>query len=453
MIDKVNEINKTDMKIRHKINLLLLSFLVFSSFLGTNTLSFDTPLFKLSLFRIVFLVYSLFFLVNFFISLKREGIKKLFVKNNIEISLSLIYLIWFLLSLASVFWAKDKVDAIKTCVYVGIGFFSILYIVVGVKTKYDLLILLRAAAIGLSFHHVLSWSEIITGEHIYPSITFSENRLGNMPISSLGNPNNLATIILISTVISLILCAIEKNIFLKILSTLMFMSSFGIIYFSTSRANILGLIVFLGVVFVIYAYNIFNKKYTYRSLLYVMLVLLILFIGLIIFYLYKKNIFLKLDKLFDNIWVPIYGSIVNRFKLYLNGIFLLLSTKGIGVGAGNVEHYLQTVITYPTDTINMHSWFVEILACFGIVFFILYMVYYIKFALLILKEIEYSNKKGKFLLSVSVAYLFAFIMSSFSASTLILYDWVFIIFGLISAVYAVVKRSNANKEKIINKID
>jgi len=66
-------------------------------------------------------------------------------------------------------------------------------------------------------------------------------------------------------------------------------------------------------------------------------------------------------------------------NLIRNGLVFLSSTFGFGVGAGNIEYWMEHNPVYNTSSItNMHNWWIEILVAYGVIIFILYIVFFAK---------------------------------------------------------------------------
>lgn len=68
-----------------------------------------------------------------------------------------------------------------------------------------------------------------------------------------------------------------------------------------------------------------------------------------------------------------------RINLIKDGLYFLKRTYGFGVGAGNLHYWLSNYSIHDIKHIRyMHNWYVELLATFGIVFFVLYMIVHVR---------------------------------------------------------------------------
>lgn len=68
-------------------------------------------------------------------------------------------------------------------------------------------------------------------------------------------------------------------------------------------------------------------------------------------------------------------SINMRKALIMNGLQFLHQSHYLGVGAGNIEYYMQGAPGVSNKT-NIHNWWAEVLVNFGVVVFVLYMALY-----------------------------------------------------------------------------
>ncbi|PTM56720.1 O-antigen ligase family protein [Desmospora activa] len=69
-------------------------------------------------------------------------------------------------------------------------------------------------------------------------------------------------------------------------------------------------------------------------------------------------------------------SVSIRKYLIANGLNFLVESHFLGVGAGNVEHYMAGAPGVEDKT-NIHNWWMEVLVNFGLLIFILYMGFYL----------------------------------------------------------------------------
>jgi len=70
------------------------------------------------------------------------------------------------------------------------------------------------------------------------------------------------------------------------------------------------------------------------------------------------------------------ASVGERINLIRNGIHFLYSTFGFGVGAGNIEYWMANYPKYDVKVLNIHNWWAEILAEYGVFVFAGYVLFY-----------------------------------------------------------------------------
>lgn len=122
-----------------------------------------------------------------------------------------------------------------------------------------------------------------------------------------------------------------------------------------------------------------------------------------------------------------------RWNLIRNGFYFLRKTYGFGVGAGNLYEWLSTKSVYYIGSIRyMHNWYIEILATFGVVIFVLYLIYHIRVMLALL----HNSRTERNILGIHTGYLLSFIcftLMSISSSTNVYSEWVWMYLAVFSA--------------------
>ena len=72
------------------------------------------------------------------------------------------------------------------------------------------------------------------------------------------------------------------------------------------------------------------------------------------------------------------ASVYVRINLIRNSFIFLWQHLGLGVGAGNVEYHMAHFQIYNTyGILNVHNWWVEILANYGILIFVGFVAFYL----------------------------------------------------------------------------
>jgi teichuronic acid biosynthesis protein TuaE len=137
-----------------------------------------------------------------------------------------------------------------------------------------------------------------------------------------------------------------------------------------------------------------------------------------------------------NMFSSIFNSISSgrgagfvRLNLILNGLYFLYNSFGFGVGAGNIEFYMRNNAIFETFGIeNMHNWWFEIITNYGIIIFMLYLMFFIRifFKIYMIRKTE-NNKIFSEAILLS---LIGFIFASISPSTFIAFRPQWIIIGI-----------------------
>ena len=103
------------------------------------------------------------------------------------------------------------------------------------------------------------------------------------------------------------------------------------------------------------------------------------------------------------------------------------------MGAGNAQFWLANESIVPNSNIlYLHNWFLEILVEYGLIIFILYIIFYYKVfktSLVIFKKSKNSFDIN-FSLSVMV-FMIGFIIVSFSSHSLVYNEWFWIYWAII----------------------
>ncbi len=153
------------------------------------------------------------------------------------------------------------------------------------------------------------------------------------------------------------------------------------------------------------------------------------------------NFFVDLiNKTFYNFTELLYG-IQNgvssggvRINLIKSSIYFFIASHGRGVGAGGVEYYMANYSLYDTrDIANVHNWWFEILANYGIFIFIGYLIMYLfLFRNLFFYYRHTVNLQEKNICEALLLGMVMFILGSTSSSSVMgLYpQWMFFAFAI-----------------------
>ncbi|GAB1431747.1 hypothetical protein MASR2M29_03720 [Spirochaetota bacterium] len=291
-------------------------------------------------------------------------------------------------------------------------------------------------------HNLIGLSEIQTGVYWFADMAeidkyseFSYNSIARTPVSMFTNTNNFATVITLGIFITYIVIVNTNSQILKSIGVLSVIISIYLLVRTNSRANMLGLVIGL-LVFIYMKY--YCKRMNKKSLL------ILLFLPLIFFnpYVLNKIVTFVFSKLVFNFSGTESDGI--RVGLIRNGLLFLKKTNAFGVGAGNIEYWMENYKVFYTDKItNMHNWWMEILVGYGIIIFISYIWTYLKMYKLFYKS--YIGSEDKFIKSTTLALISlmsAFIICSISSSSNVGSSWMWALWGTIIAFVKYVEKNS-----------
>jgi teichuronic acid biosynthesis protein TuaE len=133
------------------------------------------------------------------------------------------------------------------------------------------------------------------------------------------------------------------------------------------------------------------------------------------------------------------ASVAVRWLLILNALRSVVITFGFGLGAGNVEIYLKNYarynLYYTGGVTNLHNWWLEILADYGILIFIGIILFYLRIILNLYKVFrETEIKEQRMLAEALLPGLVGFSIAAVSTSSLFGVNQMWMYFGFALAV-------------------
>lgn len=128
-----------------------------------------------------------------------------------------------------------------------------------------------------------------------------------------------------------------------------------------------------------------------------------------------------------------------RMNLIRNGFYFLRKTYGAGVGAGNLYKWLEERSIYPIGQLRfMHNWYIELLVTFGVVFFVLYMVFHIKIIVRLARGFNPKDRFWNLNNSILISFI-CFSIVSIASSSNIYSEWIWM-YLIFVATYAMFKK-------------
>ncbi len=400
-------------------------FAIFASLIGANVLAIDLVFFQLSLFRMTIL----FVVFLFFLSLRMKT-QSLAIIGDIGNRFSIAFmLLWACYAVLSFFWVQDYIAWMKAVYFLSLNVICVVLFTNAFKQSTQILTCLRVFAVMIVLHNLMGWYELIAKNYFFleESLVIYYRHF-RYPVSIFGNTNDFATFLLISIFILYTCMQNAKSRLMKYFYIVMIISSVVLLYMTSSRANMLGLIIAFAVLVWM---NLYNKKT--QMLVFIVFLLLCILIAM------KPEL---LEKAFSMIGKTFYfnkekvtDSVNIRMNLLKNGGIFLIDTFGMGTGAGNVGYWMANASIYDTNGItDIHNWWMEILTGYGITIFVLYIMFYV----LLFRScyIKYKMAITRIDKTVSLCFLCClagYVIGGISSSSNISSEWLWVFWSIVIA--------------------
>jgi len=343
----------------------------------------------------------------------------------------LFLLVWFLYAVISFNWAIDKTGAIRHIFFLALSFSLILFSVLFFDTIDDLYIVSIIWLGFLSLMLILGFFESTYGYHLPVSRYYQSQRLKLFPTGVFYNENDFATYLSLSAPFLLSYFLFAKKFLYRFLLLGSFLALLYVMVSTDSRANFIAIILEIGFFVVIFFSFQSNRKE----------ILFLITSSILVLLFFPERVLNRAERLLRNFQTLVVQlstqteSIGHRINLAKNGLLFLLSTWGFGVGAGNVEYWMQTRAYYEIGyRINIHNWFLEVLVNYGIFIFAGYMIFYFSLIYKIFQVLKRNQNDHKMKL-IGVAILgsmIGFLAASISSSSIIAFkpQWMMYAIGL-----------------------
>ncbi len=393
------------------------------------------------------------------LKMKQSGFKLSYPKHSGKYELIFfLMIIWYGLS---IFWAPDKIYALKYLFYLGCGTVVVSVIIWSTMEKKNFDLLFHALATVFLIELLLSLLESFTAFRLPISpfspwaVHFGKTINREMGIENLAritdvqpptgfhwNTNNLAIAMVL--ILPFFLCS--KKVSVKGIGAL---AISVIIVLAASRAVFLGLLV----IFCLYLL-IIKKKIVTLALIWAFILSIIW--GM---FQWSESEDPRLNEVANTIEalslyikgdLDVGGSLEWRRELVDNGLDALKKTNGLGVGSGGSVAVQESLGGVEGRFTSMHNFWVEILVEGGVVFFILFAAWYGAIVYNLYKIIQ-STRSGdlKYYASSLLLAMLGFIPAAIAASSTIYFFPMWIMFGLsISVIYQFRNSTMINKNQL-----
>lgn len=400
---------------------------ILAAFLGTSVLTFSIGPISLFPFR-----FAIIFLLAFFLfsSGLRFDISKIFVRKSL-----LFHFFWVAYAILSVVWAIDKTSALKHVIFMVLNVIIIFFSIYVLQSVNDFWKLIRLwVTIFVLLIPVGIW-EFLTGNHL-PSSGLNVVDEGYelykfAPTATFSNQNDYATWISLTFPMLLSLFKFQRSSLKKIALFVVLLSTILVLFFTTSRANYIAVILSAG--FWLYFMTGLTAK-----LKYFIGFLTLTLIGVVAM---PSQILDSLSFYIDDLVALTQigtgedAGVDVREYLIKNALHFSLGSWGFGVGAGNVEYYMDNFPIYPVGDIgNVHNWFIELLANYGV----LILSGYIALLIFVFRSLwhyhkQVTDRRERVIIEALICPLVGFPIASISSSSLMAFNPLWIYFGVVLA--------------------
>lgn len=277
--------------------------------------------------------------------------------------------VWSVFAVISLLWSPDFSNGFRKLTFILSGTFFAFLLSMYCTRKKDFPLLFRCMLIFVIMESLIGWYEVIFRNYHYlysaADAAFYSTSSQRVPIAIAGNPNNFALLMLFGFFIAYICFRCRCARWEGVVSILTMVSCVLLLLMTQSRAGLLGFALAAGVFVVI----VLKPKPKYLIAIGGAAVIVALLIPSI-----RNNIL----SLFEfNFHTENLNSNSARVNLLLNGFYFLFRTFGLGTGIGGVEYWMANYSLFPTaGVINIHNWWMELLTEFGILFFVVYAIFY-----------------------------------------------------------------------------
>ena len=342
-------------------------------------------------------------------------------------------LVWFLYSLLTVFWCENLAAWQHGEYFIFIGIWTMLFFDMSNLKEKDYIDILKCAQAAIVVHNVLGWYEVITHNYLFAPqerLAIFRSTRQYYPVTTMLNQNDLALVLIFGICLSIMFMSVSRKTYLKLFHFIILISNISLVMLTDSRLGIVGMIISL-LCFAIFMIPRKVKRYIIgigSALVAISVIVL-------------PHVYLKMAEYLSDIkGLDFANATVSsdavRLNLIRNGLYYLKETWGFGVGTGNVDYWLQVEpVYYVRGFSNMHNWWVEILTNFGVIIFLLYIIFYISLLYSLYKKNKTTRSfKLKMIYISLLSFMAAYSIASMSSSSNWGKEWLWILWAFVIAV-------------------
>ncbi|MEH7384297.1 O-antigen ligase family protein [Bacillus sp. JJ1521] len=403
----------------------LVSLLLITSFLGSGLLAVPVGPISIFPFRLILMLLvalTVIYIVN-------RG--PLVLMNEIRVMPIILFILsWLCIGLLSISWSISWEDGIKEIIYLTTGILVVFYVTFLYKGEmkyvefYYIWVLMTILLVGIGYINYLFQYHLPVSR-----INNVYDYQKSIPTAVFTNENDFASFLSISIFFFVALIMNGKVPILKIIGLLGIPLITYLILVTSSRANLLA--VMLGLLF--WFFFILRNRQK----------MIVLYGAMILFVLANLLFTDQLSKVyalgFEEIHTLIEreetgNSVDIRENLLKNVAVFVGDTLGFGVGAGNAEYYMKNFQVYETfHNYNVHNWWAEIAVHYGVFIFIGYILLFIYLIYKLYRiNRETRNRNYRMISEALSCALVAFSLASISPNSFMAlnYNWVLIAFSI-----------------------
>lgn len=482
------------------------AILLTAAFLGSSLVQFSAGIAQISPYRILILIAPILLVLTL---IKREYWRAIMFERFIMTVAILI--IWLLYGSVSYFWVEDRRAWFKGLFFLAVGILSIITILVLVRERHGLDLMLSVLTCAVFIINILAWYELFSKDyHTFSRLSNEGDILkysrSGFPVLWFGNTNNLAFVLTISFFFVYVWMMSVKRLSLKVISFLILVSSTALIFQSTSRGALIGLMTGMTLL-LLYQIILVLKRVGSLASLFIAVLVFIMILPLPQALLQKKSYSITVNRLANIVkdtWnfnfkfiEDIFGnentitkqredslgveesinaeesielednyvgeiitnlgqvkrrvsnSDVVRSALIINSFSILQETHYLGTGAGNLEHWMLKS-WLPKDTkgyVNAHNFWIELLASYGVIVFLLLLSGYVcAWILFIYYAFKCQDLRDRYLAVGMLAMLSAFVIASISPSSIMGLEVIWPLMGIALASLTILRRVREKDE-------
>ena len=278
--------------------------------------------------------------------------------------------------------------------------------------------------------------EVSTGEHLSISGRFGDENIATKlsPTATFHNQNDFALYIALTLPMVFVWIRYYPMLYSRAAGILIYISGLLLLIVAFSRSCYSGVLV--GLVFwFIFMLKIKNKIKVLALTALVCAALFVFFSAEILNILETAtNRLASLSQIIGAQGIE-DESLNTRMNLVKNALYFTVKSLGFGVGIGNVEYYMANYPIYPVgDVTNVHNWWVEILANYGVLIFACYVILYINLLWNLWRVYKKtSNRSEKMICESLLVGWVSFFIASSASSSIIAFEPQWIYLGFILA--------------------